>query len=100
MTVTTGGRETKSSGFSSNLGMKSSTSMPTFSTVQPKSTARMPAVSASTIWLAVAILPPAISLRMRSAVRTPMRWERSLTEMPSCTLMTFLSSAILVMRVF
>ena len=58
------------------------------------------AVSASTIWLAVAIVPPAMSFLMISAVFTPMRWERSETLIASSTRMTFFSSAISVICVF
>ena len=64
------------------------------------SVAMMVAVSTSIIAFAVTIFPPLISFLMISVVLTPMRCERSLTAMPSCTLMTFLSSAIWVMRVF
>ena len=60
----------------------------------------MPAVSASTSWLAVAMVPPAISLRMISVVLTPIRWPRSETLIPSSSRMTFFSSAISVIWVF
>ncbi len=59
-----------------------------------------PAVSASMVMVAVTILPDAINFLMSSVVLTPMRCERSLTVMPSCTLMTFFSSAISVIWVF
>ncbi len=60
----------------------------------------MPAVSASMSWLAVAMVPPDISLRTMSVVFTPMRWPRSETVMASCSRMIFFSSAISVICVF
>ena len=60
----------------------------------------IPAVSASTSWLAVAIVPPVISLRISSVVFTPIRWPRSETLIASSRRMIFFSSAISVICVF
>ncbi len=60
----------------------------------------MPAVSTSMVCVAAVILPACISFLMISVVFTPMRCDSSLTVRPSCTLMTFFSSAIWVMSVF
>ena len=99
MMVTTGGRATRSSGLSSVSRMNSSSSKPTFSTFQPLSIASRLAVSKSMGWFWVTIFPPATSLRIRSALFTPMVWESSATVMVSSMRITFLCSDISVISV-
>ena len=57
-------------------------------------------MSASMSWLMVAIVPPAISLRIRSEALTPMACESAETEIDSSIRMTFLCSARSVTCVF
>src|SRR5262249_61349559 len=58
------------------------------------------AVSASSTWLAVAMMLLAMSFLISSAAFTPIRWDMSETVIPSWILMTFFSSAISVIWVF
>src|SRR5438067_2232543 len=99
MMVTTGGRRARSSGLSSVSRMNSSSSNPTFSTFHPLSMASRLAVSKSMGWFCVTIFPPAISLRIKSALFTPMVWESSATVIVSSMRITFLRSAISVISV-
>src|SRR3981189_1550792 len=99
MMVTTGGRGARSSGLSSVSEMNSSSSNPTFSTFQPWSMASRLAVSKSMGWFCVTIFPAAISLRIRSALFTPMVCDSSATVMVSSIRITFLCSDISVISV-
>src|SRR6267143_1251252 len=99
MMVTTGGRAARSSGLSSVSEMNSSSSNPTFSTFQPWSMASRLAVSKSMGWFCVTIFPAAISLRIRSALFTPMVCDSSATVMVSSIRITFLCSDISVISV-
>src|SRR3984893_18590235 len=99
MMVTTGGRGARSSGLSSVSEMNSSSSNPTFSTFQPWSMASRLAVSKSMGWFCVTIFPAAISLRIRSALFTPMVCDSSATVIVSSIRITFLCSDISVISV-
>ena len=89
MIVTTGGRVTSSSSLSSTFSAESASSavLSSFiSSVTPNSEATSDAVSKSSSWLIVAMMPSSISFLMISPAGLPMRSVRSRTVMVSAVM--------------
>ncbi len=86
ITVTTGGRSTRSSSASSKTGSTSTSSAAwTISISLPNSVASTPIASSASVWVRVAISPSDISFLMTSGTGTPRYSATSLTVEPELT---------------